>query len=193
MLRLKLQYFGHLMQRADSLKKTLILERLRAGGKGDGREWDGWMASPTRWTWVWVDSGSWWWTGRPGVQRFMGSQRVGHNWATYLNRTDIDKTVKRRLGENSNGVLCHARFEILFYIMRRKWQPFPVFLPGNPRQDFQRSLKGHSPWGCKRVRHSWTTKHNKTILHQKGDRIYMSLEFTGEIGTGDKKNIAVPL
>ena len=46
---------------------------------------DGWMASPTRWTWVWVNSGSWWWTGRPGVLRFMGSQRVGHNWATELN------------------------------------------------------------------------------------------------------------
>ena len=58
MLKLKLQYFGHLMRRADSLKKTLILERLRAGGKGDGREWDGWMASPTRWTWVWACSGS---------------------------------------------------------------------------------------------------------------------------------------
>ena len=47
--------------------------------------WDGWMASPTRWTWVWVNSGRWWWTGRPGVLRFMGSQRVGHNWATELN------------------------------------------------------------------------------------------------------------
>ena len=50
--------------------------------------WNGWMASPTRWTWVWVNSGSWWWTGRPGVLRFMGSQRVGHNWATELNWTE---------------------------------------------------------------------------------------------------------
>ena len=50
--------------------------------------WDNWMASPTRWTWVWVNSGSWWWTGRPGVLRFMGSQRVGHDWATELNWTD---------------------------------------------------------------------------------------------------------
>ena len=49
------------------------------------RRWDGWMASPTRWTWVWVNSGSWWWTGRPGVLRFMGSQRVGHDWAIELN------------------------------------------------------------------------------------------------------------
>jgi len=50
--------------------------------------WDGWMASLTRWTWVWVNSGSWWWTGRPGVLRFMGSRRVGHDWATELNWTD---------------------------------------------------------------------------------------------------------
>ena len=49
------------------------------------RGWDGWMASPTRWTWVWVNSGSWWWTRRPGMLRFMGSQRVGHGWATELN------------------------------------------------------------------------------------------------------------
>ena len=59
-------------------------ERLRAGGEGDNRGQDGWMASLTQWTWVWVDSRSWWWTGRPGVLRFMGSQRVGHDWATEL-------------------------------------------------------------------------------------------------------------
>ena len=58
--------------------------RLRAGGEGDNRGWDVWMASPTQWTWVWVDSGSWWWIGRPGVLRFMGSQKVRHNWATEL-------------------------------------------------------------------------------------------------------------
>ena len=59
-------------------------EGLRAGGEGDDRGWDGWMASLTRWTWVWVNSRSWWWTGRPGVLRFMGSQRVGHDWMTEL-------------------------------------------------------------------------------------------------------------
>ena len=82
MLKLKLQYFGHLMWRVDSLEKTLMLG---AGGQGDDRGWDGWMASLTRWTWVWVNSRSWWWTGRPGVLRFMGSQRVRHDWATELN------------------------------------------------------------------------------------------------------------
>ena len=74
MLKLKLQYFGHLMRRSDSFEKTLMLERLRAGGEGDGRGWDGWMASRTQWTWVWVDSESWWWTGRPGVLWFTGFQ-----------------------------------------------------------------------------------------------------------------------
>ena len=63
-------------------KRPRCWERLRAGGEGDNRRWDGWMASLTQWTWVWVDSGSWWWTGRPGMLRFMGSQRVGHDWAT---------------------------------------------------------------------------------------------------------------
>ena len=65
-----------------------------AGGEGDDRGWDGWMASPTRWTWVWVNSRSWWWTGRPGMLRFMGSQRVGHNWATELNWTDWTNDLK---------------------------------------------------------------------------------------------------
>jgi len=85
MLKLKLQCFGHLMRRVDSLEKTWCWEGLGAGGEGDDRGWDGWMASPTRWTWVWVNSGSWWWTRRPGVLQFMGLQRVGHYWATELN------------------------------------------------------------------------------------------------------------
>ena len=65
-------------------------EGLGAGGEGDGRGWDGWMASPTWWTWVWVNSGSWWWTGRPGMLQFIGSQRVRHDWATELNRTELN-------------------------------------------------------------------------------------------------------
>ena len=74
MLKLNLQYFGHLMRRVDSLEKTLMLGRIGSGGEGDDRGWDGWMASLTGWTWVWVNSGSWWWTGRPDVLWFMGSQ-----------------------------------------------------------------------------------------------------------------------
>ena len=84
MLKLKLQYFGHLMQRIDSLERPWCLEGLRAGSEGDDRRWNSWMASLIQWTWVWVDSGSWWWTGRPGLLQFMGSQRVRHDWATEL-------------------------------------------------------------------------------------------------------------
>ena len=87
MLKLKLQYFGHLMWRADSFERTLMLGKMKVGGEGDDRGWNDWMASLSQWTWVWVNSGSWWWIGRPGVLQFMGSQRVGHDWATELNCT----------------------------------------------------------------------------------------------------------
>ena len=68
-------------------KRPWCWEGLGAGGKGDDGGWDGWMASPTRWAWVWVNSGSWWWTRRPSVLQFMESQRVEHDWATELNWT----------------------------------------------------------------------------------------------------------
>ena len=68
-LYLKLQYFGHLMQRVDSLERLWCWEELREGGEGDDRGWDGLMASPTQWTWVWENSGSWWWTGRPEIAK----------------------------------------------------------------------------------------------------------------------------
>ena len=71
------------------LKKPWLWERLRAR-EGDNRGSNGWMASPTWCTWVWVDSGSWWWTGRPGILWFMGSQKVGHNWATELNYANVN-------------------------------------------------------------------------------------------------------
>ena len=90
MLKLKVQYFGHLTRSVDSLEKTLMLGGIGAGGEGDDRGWDGWMASPTRWTWVWVNSGSLWWTGRPGLLWFMGLQRVGHGWVTDLNWTELN-------------------------------------------------------------------------------------------------------
>ena len=70
-------------------KRLWCWKGLGAGGEGDDRGWDGWMASLTRWTWVSVNSGSWWWTGRPGVLQSMGLQRVGHDWATELNWTIV--------------------------------------------------------------------------------------------------------
>ena len=90
MLKLKLQYFGHLMRRTDSFERPWCWERLKAGGEGDDGGWDGWMASPTQWTWVWVSSGSLWWTRKPGVLQSMGSQRVGHDWATEPNRSELN-------------------------------------------------------------------------------------------------------
>ena len=66
------------------LKRPWCWERLKAGGKGDDRRWDGWMASLTQWTCVWVGSGSWWWSGKPGVLQSKGSQRVRHNWVAEL-------------------------------------------------------------------------------------------------------------
>ena len=116
-------------------------EVLGAGGEGDNRGWDGWMASLTRWMWVWVNSGSWWWTGRPGVLRFMGSQGVGYNWATELNWTEgplwwmcthlsvkIDSSVK-------------VPGRLVGHIM--DWLPLP---PLNPKDLLCACVAGKFPW-----------------------------------------------
>ena len=87
-LKLKLQYFGHLIRRTDSFKRPWCWERLKAGGEGDDRGWDGWMASLTRWTWVLVNSESQWWTGRPGMLQSVGSQRVKPDWVNWNKRYD---------------------------------------------------------------------------------------------------------
>ena len=76
MSKLKLQFFDHLMWRTDSWERPYCWERLKAGGEGDNGGWDGWMPSRTQWAWVWVNSRSWRWTGRPGMLQSMGSQRV---------------------------------------------------------------------------------------------------------------------
>ena len=82
MLKLKLQYFGHLMQRADSLKKTLTLWKTEGRKRRGDRGYDGWTASPTQWTWGGETYGRWWRTGKPRVLQSMGLQRAGHNWVT---------------------------------------------------------------------------------------------------------------
>ena len=86
MLKLKRQYFGHLMQRTDSLEKTLMLGKIESRRRRGRQTWDGWMASPTQWTWVGVSSRSWWWTGRSGVLWFMGSQSRTQvsDWTAWL-------------------------------------------------------------------------------------------------------------
>ena len=90
MMMLKLQFFGNLMRRVDSLGKTVMLGGIGVGGERDNRGWDGWMASPTLWKWVWVNSTSWWWPGRPGVLWSMGLQRVRYDWVAELNWTELN-------------------------------------------------------------------------------------------------------
>ena len=82
MLKLKLQYYDHLMRRANSLEKTLMLGKIEGRRRWDDGGWDGWTASPTQWTLVWASSGSWWWKGKTAVLQPMESWRVRHDWAT---------------------------------------------------------------------------------------------------------------
>ena len=115
--------------------KDWCWEGLWAGGEGDNRGWDGWMASLTRWMWVWVNSGSWWWTGRPGVLRFMGSQRVGHDWVTDLIWTVFLLAFLRILSLYINSIVTSAIHECFTF-------SFPIrcllfFLPKCCGLDFQ--------------------------------------------------------
>ena len=129
---LKLQYFGPLVWRTDSLeKRPWCWERLRAGGEGDDRGWDGWMTSPTQWTWVWASCGSWWWTGKPGVLQSTGSQRVRHGWATELNWTcwcvNIlgDYIGQKKEGITGKGSIEKQRCEAgkgWAYFFKNKWR-----------------------------------------------------------------------
>ena len=88
MLKLKLQYLATWCEELTHWQKCWCWERLKAGGEGDDRGWDGWMASLTQWTWVWTSSRSWWWTGKPGMLPSMGLQRIWDDWATKLNWTE---------------------------------------------------------------------------------------------------------
>ena len=97
-------------------KRPWCWEGLEAGEEGDNRGWDGWMASPTRCTWVWVYSGSWWWTGGLGVLWFIGSQIIGHDWATELNWTDIYTVLNVK--ELANGkLLCSTGSSAWCFVM----------------------------------------------------------------------------
>ena len=100
MLKLKLQYFSHLMWRTDSFEKTLMLQKVEGKGR---RGWNGWMASRTRWTWVWASSRYWWWAEKPHVMQSMGSQIVRHDWVTELNWLNI--LTNLRLVESEDGKL----------------------------------------------------------------------------------------
>ena len=138
-----LSRLGHLMRRTDSLEKTLILGKIEGRREGDNRGLDGGMASLTRWwRWVWVGSGNWWWTGKPGMLQSMGSQRVRHNWAAELN-WDL------------------KYYSEVSFFLPTQYQPQPyVYI----NEDFKKKKKSTkapgvgygqgsraccSPWGCK--------------------------------------------
>ena len=110
---------GHLMWRADSLEKTPMLGNIEGRRRRGQQRMRGWMASPAQWTWIWMDSRSWWWTGRPGVLRFMGSQRVGHDWATEMNWTGKGKIRHRyiHIGKKMWGGI--ERFQL--FTSQGKW------------------------------------------------------------------------
>ena len=151
MLKLKLQYFGHLMRRVAHWKRLWCWEGFGAREEGDDGGWDGWMASPTRWTRVWVNSGSWWWTRRPGVLRFMGSQRVRHYWETELNWTLMTQMVKNLSGmwgiwvqslsgedSQEEGIATHSSI----FVWRIPWTEEPG---------------GLQSMGSQKVRYGWAT------------------------------------
>ena len=116
------------------LSHPYLTKGLGAGGEGDDRGWDGWMASLTQWTWVWVDSGSWWWTGRPGVLRFMGSQRVGHGWATELNWCRAEP-------------LLYDSWDDLFFVLTPVWSSVQMLVSFCLRGDFHTVWKEILPVG----------------------------------------------
>ena len=133
-------------------------EWLGTGGEGDDRGWDGWMASLTLWTWVWVNSGSWWWTGRPGMLRFTGSQRVGHNWGTELSWTEdtivIIKDVPNHNLNRKNLVLILSLILLLVYLIPSlcSFSEF-LFCFRSSRaigEAFERFFFPNSSWGLKK-------------------------------------------
>ena len=154
------------MQRLTHWKRRWCWETLQAGGEGDDRGWDGWMVSPTQWTWVWANSGSWWWTGRPGMLRSMGSQRVGHNWTTELNWNIQNISIPKdsRTKYLSYTLLQIFKFRILplrlhllpskTYALEKEMATYSSVLawriPGTGEPDGLPSMGSH------RVRHDWS-------------------------------------
>ena len=128
------------MRRVDSLEKTLMLGGIGGRRRRGRREWDGWMASLPRWMWVWVNSGSWWWTGRPGVLRFMGLQRVGHDWVTELNWIKLN-SVKVTYIKNKNRWLILVEkwpwviisVKVPFFVSKMRAVPLSSWETGKPK------------------------------------------------------------
>ena len=121
------------------LKSLWCWERLKVGGEGDDRGWDGWMTSPTQWIWVWANSGSWWWTGRPGVLQSLGSQRVRHDWATELNWTEL-KNMSSCLGFRIWEIYINTPSLMKTLVFLFAKHVFPVTWHDNVRSQISLSL-----------------------------------------------------
>ena len=128
MLRLKFQYFGHLMWELTHWKRPWCWKRLKVGREGDDRGWDGWMASPTQWIWVWVNSRCWWWTERCGMLQSMGSQRVRHNWVTELNWGELSKILATLKCYSTEKLINVLYFYYIVTIFKNEWTEYPRFI-----------------------------------------------------------------
>ena len=177
MLKLKSNTLVTWYEELTHWKSSWCWERCRAGGEGDDRGWDDWMASPTRWMWVWVNSGSWSSTGKPGVQWFMGSQRVGHDWETELNWIELKITVDgdysheikrclllgRKALTNLNSILKNRGIILLTKAPIVQAMVFPVVMYGceswtTKKSEYQR-VYAFELWCWRRLsRVPWTTK-----------------------------------
>ena len=119
------------MPRTDALKRPWCWEWLKAGEEGDDRGWDGWMASLTQWTWVWVSSRSWWWIGKPGVPQSMGLQRGGHDWATELNWCGDGLLSKAMSDSLTPWTVTHQAPVSIGLSRQEYWNGFPFPSPGD--------------------------------------------------------------
>ena len=130
-LKLKLQYFGHLMERADSFEKTLMLGKIEGRGRRGWQRME-WLDGITQWTWVWVDSGNWWWTGMPGMLWFTGLQRVGHNWVTELKSSKSLDDFEHNPTSMGDAYNCSVIWTFFSFVLLGNWDegwPFPVLWP----------------------------------------------------------------
>ena len=159
---LKLQHFGHLMRRTDSLEKTLMLGKIKAKKEEGSSGWDGWMASPTQWTWIQANSARQWRREKPGMLQPMGLQRVGHNLATKQQQFVMQgflggSAVKNLPAKKETQIWALGKIPL-----RRKWQLTPVSLPGE--SPWTEKPGGLQSMGLQRVRRDWATEHTHTHL-----------------------------
>ena len=150
------------MWRIDSSEKTLMLGEIGGRRRRGRQRWDGWMASLTPWTWVWVNSGRWWWTGRPGMLWFMELQRVGHDWVTELNWTVVDTffSHQKYYREIKQKAFCWQKLGDGWI----KW----LIKYKNKLHSFIRELLNKLIWSiiCKHHARSWRTAWNQTMKIQ---------------------------